>query len=38
MRACDCHDCEGGCDQYAEPFSSLCYDCEQGDHLPDRED
>ena len=37
MIACGCFDCDGDCDQYAEPGDELCYDCEQGVHRQDRE-
>lgn len=38
MSPCQCGDCEPGCDQYADPESELCYDCDQGDHLPERDE
>lgn len=38
MKPCDCSDCEPACDQYADLGSDLCYECDNDDHLPDRED
>lgn len=34
MSPCECEEC--ACDQYAEPESDLCYDCDHGIHLEDR--
>ena len=34
LRQCECGECD--CDQYAEPGSDLCYDCEAGIHREDR--
>lgn len=38
MTPCACVECEYGCDQYADPGSRLCYDCDDGEHLPEREE
>lgn len=37
MKACACPECDEPCDQYAEPGSSSCYDCNADEHVQDRE-
>lgn len=37
MTPCECGDCDYPCDQYQESGSSNCYDCDNDEHMQDRD-